>query len=957
MKRIFKPNRRTFASLFLIVCSVFAQSPIVLAQQNHAAAGRPVDITIGKPSVWTLAQAHYLLANLHEADRQLKIANLADLNPNAVNRNLVEVLKVMFGVSAEFDATAGLRNDLLRQRVVTNYGRQQSLKTELDQRNNEQLQLTRDLALMEIELTKLNAASPKDENAIKIKQAEKSGKETEKSAISNRIGTLNTELASLASEDISQKIPSFGGPFSAAPAATPIAPGLQSLIDKEFLDGVFKSQNSPQLAASMQLDNHIQMQYELIAKQLTLLRDEVGQDERVIFLELPSSIYTVPKRADGHVVQIRWDVKEYVPEDDKQERSASPCKDIGGANSRFKQILEASDLQTIKQDTPQPSGTPKQGQDAAASVRTVDIIPRQSALNVNQIHQTSSGFGLSAKFLAVFGFGAKVDYQRQREIYDQFVYQDIFASGYGKGEKSFGWTFGPLPGTKRIAPGIRTTYAVLVIPRQAKSLTIEGSGYAFDMRSSQPTLGDTSAFRLDSETFHIKIPDDETNGFDITGAQYTSVRSDERVTLTLSGNYFSPQVSMLVNGASLTRNISLQQAPASDATRAGNPAGAATSNGASGVFEYVNSKKIIATFSMPKDAANKEYEGTPTITLVTPQRTEDINRIDMNINNSGWKCDSLQVHSLFEPMFRTPLAITSMEVVERIFERGSRSRVKAILSGTGFRPDAVISINGVPIKFEMVPVPDGRGGSTQELNLRQRSTHQFDLIFPDPGVPEWNVTIRQNTTRGLEEASRKVLRPFAPAITSEILRFTPARGKAAPQLILRLTASGAQAITRIEVVGEEFATIISTDTFATGDVLVTLGLKRDFGTEPILLKVSGDKADASIVSLLPPLPPIVRAIVNDAAQGKSEGSVDGDYSVLIKGERLERVERVYFGTKPAQIQQSSPEVLVVLVPRGEAGSVRVLLETNILYQGRLLSNSADFLEPNKSIFTYVKKAQ
>ena len=951
MRTLSPDRRRALAVAFLCLCVLLAQSaPAALARQSGqtvvttpAPAGA-VEVRIGKPSVWTLAQAHYLIAKLHEDDRALKLATLADLNPNAVNRNLFEMLKVFFGASAEFDQTAGLRNDLLRQRVLTNSGRQQSLKTELDQRNNEQIQLTRDIAQIDVELAKLNAATPKDDNAISIQQATKAGKEAEKSLVNSRITALNTELSGLASEDIGQKIPSFGGPFSATPAATPIPPALQQLIDKPFLDNVFKTQNSPQLQASMQLDNHIQMQYELIAKQLTLLRDEVGPDERVIFLELPSSIYTVPKRADGHVVQVRWDVTQYLTRPDSQQPPPKPCLNIGVAgdsNAQFTRILADSNILTVK-ESPAGSKGAEKWEDAGGSgklIRTVDIIPRQSALNVNQVHETSRGFALSAKFLAVFGFGAKVDYQRQREVYDQFIYQDIFASGYGKGESSFGWTFGPLPGTKRIAPGIRTTYAVLVVPRAAKGLRVAATGYAFDMRSAQPGASGAALVR---QSFELEIPDDAANGFDMdgpqSGAQYTSVRSDERVTLTLSGQYFSPQVNVLVNGVPLSRKVSLQPPASNEPGTGGGGGGGAGASGISGAYEYVNSKKIIATFSM-----SSGYEGTPTITLVTPQRTQDINRIDMDVNNSKWACDSLQVHSLLEPMFRSTLAVSKLDVVRRIYDgRGESTYVKAILSGTGFRPDAIISVNGVTVS---------------PGNVVQRSTHQFDLVFPDPKVPSWTITVRQNTTRGLEEASLPLTRPFAPSITSEILRYTPAAGKKPARLTLRLTASGAHEIAHVDVVGDDSATVVQTDHFATGDMLVTLNMQKEFGGEPVLLRVIGDKGDASIVSLLPPLPPTVRGVVNDAAQGKSEGPTDGGYVVLIKGERLDRVERVYFGTKPAQIQQSSPEVLTVLVPKGEEGTVRVLLETNILYQGRLLSNSADFGDPNRSLFTYIKKAQ
>ena len=47
---------------------------------------------------------------------------------------------------------------------------------------------------------------------------------------------------------------------------------LGKAITENFTKDVAKN---PRLAATVKLDNYIQMQYELLAKQLTLLRDEV----------------------------------------------------------------------------------------------------------------------------------------------------------------------------------------------------------------------------------------------------------------------------------------------------------------------------------------------------------------------------------------------------------------------------------------------------------------------------------------------------------------------------------------------------------------------------------------------------------------------------------------------------------------------------------------------------------
>ena len=120
------------------------------------------------------------------------------------------------------------------------------------------------------------------------------------------------------------------------------------------------------------------------------------------------------------------------------------------------------------------------------TVRTVDIIPRQSSLNVNDIQDTVKATGILAGFKFFFGFAGQVNYQRQREQFEQFLHQELYASGFGKGNRDFGWTFGALPGTERVAPGIRTTYAALIVPDDAESIVLSARGCYFPRKRYQP---------------------------------------------------------------------------------------------------------------------------------------------------------------------------------------------------------------------------------------------------------------------------------------------------------------------------------------------------------------------------------------------------------------------------------------------------------------------------------------
>jgi hypothetical protein len=124
----------------------------------------------------------------------------------------------------------------------------------------------------------------------------------------------------------------------------------------------------------------------------------------------------------------------------------------------------------------------------SGEIRSVDLIPRQSVLNVNTSHALVKNSALSFAYQALFGFGLKVDYQRQREQYDQFMQQETFASGFGKGQATFGWTFGALPGSRVLNSGVRNTYAVLTVPDDATALLLEGYGCSFNRKADPPRL-------------------------------------------------------------------------------------------------------------------------------------------------------------------------------------------------------------------------------------------------------------------------------------------------------------------------------------------------------------------------------------------------------------------------------------------------------------------------------------
>ena len=281
-------------------------------------------------------------------------------------------------------------------------------------------------------------------------------------------------------------------------------------------------------------------------------------------------------------------------------------------------------------------------------VRTVELIPRQSSLNVNDMKLNVRSGAFTFVLSTLFGFGSRLNIQRQREQFAQFVQQELYSSAFGKGSREFGWTFTPMPGMERLQSGVRTTYAVVVVPNNASSLVLETNGCYFPRSAYQPP--DFAHTKLPewnrdnrtsrncggerSKAFVVPIPAatmDGTNEFWVDGLSYQPVKKGKRIVVLISGQNFSSQIGVLINGVPLPHSIGLAQPLIRDDSNAGRLTDQEFKDAQiKGRIERIDANKIVFSFTMPED-----YEGTPTITLVAPGKAIDLNwLINIGINDA-----------------------------------------------------------------------------------------------------------------------------------------------------------------------------------------------------------------------------------------------------------------------------------------------------------------------------------
>lgn len=758
----------------------------------QAQVGDPIEITFGQPNIWSLEQAHYLLSQMRERSMRIRADELKDLDPNSAEASRINLIRQLFGLTGEF---------------------------------------------------KQNPSFPEPTNTP---------------------SPTPTPIPSP---------PAFPGAIAEpSPLAGTI---LSTLIDKDFLK---KLNSDSKLNATTRLDNHVQLQYEIIAKQLTLLRDEVGPDERLVFLELPQTIYASAHDTKGKVVQTYWEITGYSEYDrvadvnatikqlqdnqtvlnkslldlkttmggskfsayktqidttanakkafqdaqkncednqttresciqgaksletayqtqekaltkyaadnkiiaaeydalkedhDEVERLAEEIKkELANLNADIsykRAVNEARDtLERIRQQGSLPNNiiiqrTIDKGNVTSSEfvekntkvqnlenvinrkVRAVDIIPRQSSLNVNDIQETVKSSILGGAFSFLFGLGLRTNFQRQRDTFEQYLHQDIYASGFGKGENIFGWTFGPIPGTKRIASGVRTTYAVVVVPRKAESVVVNARGCYYSRKNFQPRNvmtnppdtynsngwadDDDRECSLRKQQFILPIPNGgDARGFWLTAMDYSPVKKgNQRLVASINGRNFTQQVGVLIDGIPLQQVVELtRKLPSRDLLDD------FCRSGICGAYEVIDSDEITIAFQMPES-----YTGTPEITVIGPGRSVSVNRLKLSKIQVGNKpffnvrLTDDGIPQMFGSKPKEALAINELTVLREVpGATPAANTITALLTGSKFAQnyDEVL-VNGLT-----------------PSNVNFLSSENYNLTFPLPNSDSYTIMVRR----------------------------------------------------------------------------------------------------------------------------------------------------------------------------------------------------------------------
>src|SRR6267142_3510856 len=193
-----KPSRdiSRFLSPFLSFVLVLSGLTLTTRAQQR---GQPVIISFVQPNIWSLEQAHYLLARLRSQSLLLQGKELAqtELDPNEVNGTRLDLLKTMLGVSVGFSQAAGFQNQQATREANFSQERKHQLLGLRDQRQAELHGIDEQLANLRVERERMNSDSSATDAAKQLKTVEIEQTVARQSKVSSEITGLTTEINGL----------------------------------------------------------------------------------------------------------------------------------------------------------------------------------------------------------------------------------------------------------------------------------------------------------------------------------------------------------------------------------------------------------------------------------------------------------------------------------------------------------------------------------------------------------------------------------------------------------------------------------------------------------------------------------------------------------------------------------------------------------------------------------------
>jgi hypothetical protein len=388
------------------------------------------EISLAQPKVWQSERVASLLDGLLRDVEGVSLSDLTQLSPNAQNAAAVRFVQSALEVSAQFDQAALVNNranlqnaDVRKQteaQQVAIYRQQtDATATYAQALTDRRAQLTQELfatnaVINEIQPRQDAKATTKDEDA-QLVEAQSRAK-----LLTLELTDVNARIpAALAAPTLTT--PTVQNTTGTIPASLgtgqPFGDVLKALPD-DVQKSLSSALKSPTYPATKQLDNFITLLQERMAREISVLQDDVMRDasRAAYLLQFDNGLYP-SKRGDNYMARVAYEL-----------------------------------------DCPE--------------CQVYSVYPSASSYNVVNYQGASRRRTLGGSLLSIVGLGISAAYRRQEDALQGNLVQSVYVSGF-QSRSRFGWYFNAPPFDQYVTPGIRSTFAIVSVPRDKPCLRVK----------------------------------------------------------------------------------------------------------------------------------------------------------------------------------------------------------------------------------------------------------------------------------------------------------------------------------------------------------------------------------------------------------------------------------------------------------------------------------------------------
>lgn len=397
-------------------------------------------ITIAQPKIWQFERVSSLLDGLLRDVEGVSMADLTQLDPNAQNAAAVKFVQSALEAGVQYDQAAAVTNGIARQ----NFQIQSQAQAQHFEADNAYIQLL--TQQRNVQTAQLLAAQNTVNSLQPLADAKTISKEQQQDldAAKSRVASLNTSLAtindSIGKASLSQlaAAPTLQNTTVQAPASGAETHstflGFSDFLSKlpqGIQDNLSTSLKAPSLPATKRLDNFITLLYERLSREISVLQDDLvrNPDNVAYMLQFDVGLYP-SKKATDHTARVEFQI------------DCPGCK-------------------------------------------VYSLYPGQSSYNIGNFSASTKRITLWGNLLTLIGFGASASYRRQQDQIQGSLIQSVYTAGFQDGMnddndpgnrdmpdgdsaiQKFGWYYGAAPFERTVSPGIRSTFALVTVPRES----------------------------------------------------------------------------------------------------------------------------------------------------------------------------------------------------------------------------------------------------------------------------------------------------------------------------------------------------------------------------------------------------------------------------------------------------------------------------------------------------------